>query len=213
MKPQTEQRLRREDVRDGMTAYTQDGEKLGKVIERGDDYLTVEKGFFFPKDFTMRYDDIIDIRDDDLIVRSSREDLGEWREEQYAGWQEAERRNRQEEEARIPVREEELEAQKVSREKERARVRKVVHTEMKNFSIPVEKEELVVERKPASAATKAGEGEAFKEEEKTIPIREEEAEVVKKPKVKEEVSVHKEKHEEKQPVSGEAKKEEVRIEK
>ena len=45
---------------EGMTVYSNDGERMGKVTSLGDDYFLVEKGIFFPKDFTFRYDDIQD---------------------------------------------------------------------------------------------------------------------------------------------------------
>lgn len=62
-----------------MTAYTTDGEKLG-VIERIDeDNLTIERGWFFHKDFLIPYDDIEDIREDQVIVRQRREDFEEQR--------------------------------------------------------------------------------------------------------------------------------------
>jgi hypothetical protein len=67
------------DVRVGMTAYTTDGEKLG-VIERIDeDNLLIERGWFFHKDFIISYDDIEDVRENQVIVRQRREDLEEQR--------------------------------------------------------------------------------------------------------------------------------------
>ena len=48
-------------VHSGMKAYTEDGQELGKISNLDEDSLVVKKGFFFPKDFTFRYDDIIDM--------------------------------------------------------------------------------------------------------------------------------------------------------
>ena len=41
----------------GMAVYSQDGEKLGKVVDVDDDGLFVEKGLFFPKEYGFGYDD------------------------------------------------------------------------------------------------------------------------------------------------------------
>ncbi len=197
-------------VNEGQNAYTQDGEKLGKVIELNDDYLTVEKGFFFPKDFTFRYDDISEVRDGELILKENRSDLSEWQKPEYKGWSEYDRAN----ELSVPVKEEELEAYKIARQKGEVRIRKVVHTEMKTFTTPVTKEEVIVERKPVSGAARESKAKDtdFKEGETTIPIMEEEVEVTKRPVVKEELKIHKEKKVEEKKVTGEVKKEDVRVE-
>ena len=74
------------DVRVGMTAYTVDGEKLG-VIERIDeDDLLIERGWFFHKDFMIPYDDIEDVREDQVIVRQRRAGLRGREEERILGY-------------------------------------------------------------------------------------------------------------------------------
>jgi uncharacterized protein (TIGR02271 family) len=94
-------------------------------------------------------------------------------------------RGREEEQARIPLREEELE---------------------------VQKEEVVIERTPVDESRAAEMGEkAFQEEDIRIPLKEEEVEVTKRPVVKEDVSERKESRTETQPVSGAVRKEEVKV--
>jgi len=237
------------DVRVGMTAYSIDGEKLG-VIERIDeDSLTIERGWFFHKDFTIPYDDIEDIREDQVIVRQRRDDFererteegrleegGRMEESEFTGrtggMGEYERgrkedvseygRSREEEisgygretdETRIPIREEELKAEKRANESE-VGIRKEVRTETEHLEVPVQKEDVIVERVPAEEESwkdVAGE-KAFEEEEIRIPVKEEEVEVTKRPVVKEEVRVRKEARTETEPVSGEVRKEEVKVE-
>jgi uncharacterized protein (TIGR02271 family) len=211
------------DVRVGMAAYSIDGEKLG-VIERVDeDNLMIERGWFFHKDFVIPYDDIEDIREDRVIVRLRREDLEEQRVEEGRMREESEftgrtggigeyERGRETEEARIPVREEELEAEKRAKESE-VGIRKEVRTETEHLEVPVQKEDVIVERVPAEESWTGVAGEkAFQEEEMRIPVKEEEVEVTKRPVVKEEVRVRKESRTETEPVSGEVRKEEVKIE-
>lgn len=221
------------DVRVGMTAYSTNGEKLG-VIERIDeDNLTIEHGWFFHKDYTIPYDDIEDIREDQVIVRLRRADfeegrmdeerreeaeftgraggMGEYgrgREEEASGYG----RGRETEEAKIPVREEELQAEKRARESEVV-IRKEVRTETEHLEVPVQKEDVIVERRPAEESWTGEPGEkAFQEEEMRIPVKEEEVEVTKRPVVKEEVRVRKETRTETEPVNGEVRKEEVKVE-
>jgi uncharacterized protein (TIGR02271 family) len=224
------------DLRTGMTAYTSDGERLGVIERITDDNVIIEKGWFFHKDFLVSYDDIEDIREDHLIIRQRREDFEETRETEfgeparetgeYGGSREEElgaygpgreeelsgyRRGRTEEEARIPLREEELEAQKRARESE-VEIHKEVYTETERMEVPVQKEDVVVERVPVDE-TRAADvgGKAFQEEEIRIPLKEEEVEVTKRPVVKEEVRVRKEVSTEDQEVSGEVRKEQVKV--
>jgi uncharacterized protein (TIGR02271 family) len=203
-----------------MNAYSLDGEKLGEVENLDEDSITIEKGWFFPKDFTIRYDDVVDVREDHLIVNRGRADLDEWRTPDYTGWSEYDRAAREEqgaegetEEARIPLREEQLDVEKTRKEGE-VRLHKVVHTEMKHMTVPVQKEEVVIERAPADQArgTDTGAG-AFREEETRIPVMEEEVEVSKRPVVKEEVRARKERRTENRDVSDEVRSEDVEVEK
>jgi uncharacterized protein (TIGR02271 family) len=203
------------DVRVGMTAYSTDGARLG-VIERIDeDNLTIERGWFFHKDFTIPYDDIEEIRDDRAIVRQGRtgDEKGRMMEEsefadRTAGMGESER-GRATEEATIPVREEKLEAGKRAKESD-VGLRKEVRTEP--LEVPVQKEAVSAERAPAEETTSTAGEKAVQEEERWIPVKEEEVEVSKRPAVKEEVRGREESRPETKPVSGEARKEEVKVE-
>jgi uncharacterized protein (TIGR02271 family) len=54
-------RWTRNDVHDGMSVISTKGDRLGKVISRDAETFVVEKGVFFPKDYELRYDHIIDL--------------------------------------------------------------------------------------------------------------------------------------------------------
>lgn len=227
------------DVRVGMTAYTMDGEKLGVIARIDEDNLLIERGWFFRKDFLIPYGDIEDVREDQVIVRQRRADFEE--ETRSESWDTGESdltgrasemgerirdtgerlgerakgvsgyRGRVEEETRIPVREEELEAQKRVKESE-VNIRKEVRTETQHMEVPVRKEDVIVERVPVDESRTAEMGgEAFREEDIRIPVMEEEVEVTKRPVVKEEVRVRKEVRTETEPVSGEVRKEDVTV--
>src|SRR5262249_13995583 len=100
----------------------------------------------------------------------------------------------------MKVHEEELHARKQPVEKGEVKVRKEVVTEHKTLDVPVQREEVVVERRPASGRASAADIRAG--EEVRIPVREEEVRVEKIPVVKEEVTVGKRKVQETEHVGG-----------
>ena len=113
-------------------------------------------------------------------------------------------------EARLTLSDEELEARKTTHEAGQVRVRKEVHTETRQVNIPVMREEVHVERVPASASTASDPGaDAFREKTISVPVREEEVEVVKKPRVREEVRVSKTPRVEERRVEGEVRSEDA----
>jgi uncharacterized protein (TIGR02271 family) len=112
----------------------------------------------------------------------------------------------------IQAREEQLRVQKQRQQAGEVRVRKEVHTEHKTLDVPVEREEVVVERHPATGrpATGAplGEGQTIR-----VPVTEEHVEVTKTPVVKEEVTVGKRKVKGTEHVSEDLRKEQIKVEK
>jgi len=67
--------MQRQDIREGTTVQSKDGEKLGKIVACGADSFIIEKGIFFPKDYEARYDDILDLEGDVLVLAISRDEL------------------------------------------------------------------------------------------------------------------------------------------
>ncbi|MGZ3460196.1 MAG: YsnF/AvaK domain-containing protein, partial [Archangium sp.] len=67
--------FQRSQLKEGMTVRSFDGEKLGKVFAIGADEFHIEKGLFFPKDYLVRYAEIADIRDEEIILMHGRESL------------------------------------------------------------------------------------------------------------------------------------------
>jgi uncharacterized protein (TIGR02271 family) len=91
------------------------------------------------------------------------------------------------------------------------RVRKEVHTEHKTIEVPVEREEVVIERHPV-AGQSAGGATIHEGQEIRIPVREEQIHVEKQPVVIEEVAVGKRKVQETKRVSDTVRKEEIKVE-
>lgn len=211
--------MRREDflrehpnVKGDMVAYTSDGEKLGRVTALNEDSINIEKGFFFPRDFFVRYDNVIDIHGNELIIDRQRKELSDWKSEEFEGWSQYNELNRGGD-IEIPLREEVLQAQKTLHKTGEVRLKKIVHTEVQSFSVPVTKEEVVIERSPGGneISDLPADERAFSEQETTIPLMEEEVDVVTRQRVKETVHAKKVSHTEQHEVRGEVRIEDLEV--
>jgi uncharacterized protein (TIGR02271 family) len=108
----------------------------------------------------------------------------------------------------IQLQEEQLRAHKERVKTGEVEVHKEVHTEQRQITVPVEHEEVVVERRPASGRATG----KMKEEEIRIPVKEERVKVSKEPVIREEVRVGKRKVRENRTVGGTVRKEEAVVE-
>jgi uncharacterized protein (TIGR02271 family) len=115
----------------------------------------------------------------------------------------------------MQVKEERLHAEKQPVHTGEVRVGKEVRTETQTIDVPVEREEVFIERKPASghATGRIKAGEIGQGEDVVIPVREDQVNVGKETVVTEQVGVGKRIVHDTQRVSGEVRKEEVRIDK
>jgi len=115
----------------------------------------------------------------------------------------------------MQVKEERLHAEKQPVHTGEVRVGKEVRTETQSIDVPVEREEIVIERRPAlgqsTGPIKAGD--IGQGEDIVIPVREEQVKVGKEAVVTEEVSVGKRTVHDTERVSGQVRKEEVRVDK
>jgi uncharacterized protein (TIGR02271 family) len=169
-------------------------EDFGEVQDIQGNYVLVQRGiidkekFYIPKDQAESYDG------DVLRFRISQEDLDQYQHEPPSIWdsdsaQESTYERDTIEEERIPLSEERLDVSKKSQENQ-ARVTKKPVTESKTVEVPLTREEVSIERRPASGQTEA-QSPIQSEEEITIPLKREEAQVSKKPYVKEEAVIKK----------------------
>jgi uncharacterized protein (TIGR02271 family) len=193
----------RRDIEQGLLVRTAEGEKLGRVVRCEQDTFIIEKGIFFPTDYVARYDDVADVRDREVYLKRGAADLRGSGSTTRAGTKE---------QVSVPVMEEELSAQKRTKEAGQVRVRKEVVTERKDISVPVTREQVHVERVPTGGREPRPGEATFQRGEVTIPIREEEVEVRKRPVVREEVRVSKTGRQEERVASGEVRKEKAEIE-
>jgi uncharacterized protein (TIGR02271 family) len=110
----------------------------------------------------------------------------------------------------VALHEEELRVQKQPVNKGEVKIRKEIVTEHQTIDVPVQREEVVVSRRPVSG--KASSSDIHQDEEIRIPVREEQVRVQKETVQKEEVHVGKRKVEETKHVSGDVRKERIKIE-
>ncbi|HEV3504523.1 MAG TPA: PRC and DUF2382 domain-containing protein [Actinomycetes bacterium] len=110
--------------------------------------------------------------------------------------------------------EEELRVGTTSRERGRARLRKYVTTETQQVTVPVQREEVRVEREPITEANlgAATDGPAISEEEHEVTLREEEPVVEKRAVPKERVRLDTETVTEERQVAEEVRKEQIEVE-
>lgn len=113
-----------------------------------------------------------------------------------------------EDELRVGRTEEELRVSKREREAGGVNVRKRVRTDRERMTVPKRREEVKVERVPASGESAEAE---IGEDEVRMPVTEEEIEVSKRPVQKEEIRVRKEVVEEEEVVEEDVRKEEVDV--
>jgi uncharacterized protein (TIGR02271 family) len=104
-----------------------------------------------------------------------------------------------------------LRAEKRPVEAGEVRLRKEVVTEQRHLEVPVEREEVVIERRPAHGE-RASAADIQPGQEIRIPVREEEVHVHKQPVVKEEVNVGKRKVQDTEHVSETVRREEAHVE-
>jgi len=113
----------------------------------------------------------------------------------------------------IQAREEQLHINKQREQAGEVTVRKEVHTEHKTIDVPVEREEVVIERHAVSGRASATGGPLGEGQQIRVPVSEEHVEVTKTPVVKEEVTVGKRKVKDTEHVSADLRKEEIKVEK
>ncbi|WP_225410339.1 YsnF/AvaK domain-containing protein [Stigmatella hybrida] len=218
----------RNDVREGMTVRSMDGEKLGKVFAVNEDEFLIEKGLFFPKDYVCRYAEISHMEDGEIILTHGKEGLhhfsfdGARDSDVMAGTgggagvgpgalgMEGRREMGTQDEVAIPVHGERLDVVKRSTQAGEVRVHKDVVVEEQHVTVPVRRERVTVERRAVQQDRPAMNA-SFQEETVVVPLRAEEVEVRKRPVLEEEVVIRKQAVEEERDIDETIRRERVDI--
>lgn len=198
------------NVQIGMFVTSTRGERLGKVIRCDPETFVVEKGMFFPKDYELRYDHISDLAGDSITYsltdfetryKSAAESspaIGGTTAKSATATAAATTATAAAkktaaaasgDEMRIQLMDEEIGIEKIERETGHVRIHKNVKTEEKRFTVPVTREEVVIER--VASSRQASADTAFQDQTLDLPLHEEEIRVTKRPVVREEVVVRK----------------------
>jgi uncharacterized protein (TIGR02271 family) len=195
-------------------ARGKNGKDLGEVQEVGDTYVLVQKGliskdkFYIPKYLAEGYDgNTLWFKVSEEEAKSSFVKDSAPTADEYSRYKTSDVPS--DIETKIPVIEERLNVQKRESSRE-ATITKEPVTEKKTVEVPVTREEVTIERRPAGETTTT-EGPVQSREEVKVPLKKEEIEVTKQPYVKEEVSVKKKPVTETRQVSEEVRSERVNV--
>jgi uncharacterized protein (TIGR02271 family) len=215
-------------IQPGFVAYDSDGEKIGDVQQVGAGYFVVAKGLIFVKDLYVPFSAVRDVdpKGDsvDLGVRKDDVDGMGWdqppaeaelsSEAGSSGSREAfasTTTQDADESFRVPVHEEELSATTRERQAGEVRVGKRVVEDERELDVPVTHEEVdirrvAVDRQATDADRAFDDGDTIR-----VPVRAEEVEVRREPRVVEEVEISKRPVTETRRVSDTVRREEVDV--
>jgi uncharacterized protein (TIGR02271 family) len=223
------------EIDNGWDVLGSDGEKLGDVSDVQSEYITVSKGFLFKTDRYVPVTAISAVDNQRVYLNLTKDQIdrpeyeavpptgvyqglgGERDTELTTGMRSGTttRGSRtvstDEDTVHVPVVEEDLQVTKRETERGQVRVHKDVVEEQRRVDVPLREEEVRVERRAVNEPYDA-DGEAFREMDIEIPIRGEEAEISKRPVVREEVDISKQQRKRDRKVSGKVRREEVRVE-
>ena len=177
----------------GWHAYDANREHIGDVIEVGSNYALVQKGLFFPKDLYIPFSAVtsIDESNADFFVDVTKETV------ESVGWDNApaetawDASDASTETFTVPVREEQITAEKRAREAGEVTVGKRVVEQQQEFDVPVTHEEIDVTRRRVDRPADAGDTIVDDGETIRVPLRAEDVDVRKESRVVEEVEISK----------------------
>lgn len=183
------------DVLDQMELYTSDDQKVGDVLEINPDFLIVSGGGLFDREMQLPRNVVAQTEGNRMYLTQTADQLkgmdwGASTSQSTTGQYDTGRQYEGGDTRRVQRVEEELQAQKVTRDAGEVQIRKDVVEETRTIDVPVTREEVHVERVPVSGQT-ADVNTAFQGETINVPIREEEVQVTKVPRVVEELEISK----------------------
>lgn len=198
-------------IETGWDVYGSDGGHIGSVNEVGDDYILVQKGIIFVHDLFIPVSAIERVEGDSVYLQITKGDV------ENRGWDQPPASYEHHADLdrgidRIAVHEEELAARKTVRQAGEVRIRKGVVEEERTMDVPVTREEVRVNRhavdRPATDAEAAfqASGDTI-----SVPVMEEDVEVTKRPRVKEEIEIAKVARQDTVRVSDTVRREEVEV--
>jgi len=184
-----------QNIQPGATVYGADGEKVGTVATYSGQYIVVEKGFFFPKDYYIPLNAVAETSGDAVYLTVSKDDaLNQgWDQQpvdtytgdmqqgtmdtQYAG--SVDRDYVEQDALRVPVHEEHLAASKRQTQAGEVTINKQVVEQQETIEVPVTEERVRVEWRAPSGDVSA-DSNVFEEGVIEVPVSREEVDVTKR---------------------------------
>jgi len=209
----------------GMDVYASDGDKVGTIQAVTDETITVEKGFFFPKDYLIPISAIEGVDERDRVYLRMTKDAA-LNEQWDAGWDTgttvgmtamtdgpttARDVTATAEATRVPVYEEDLTAVKRPVSRGAVRIQKELVTEEKTVTVPVTEERVRITRVDTDVPVSADAAGAFEEGYIEVPVTGEEVGLEKTARKTGEVVVEKEEVQRTEEVAGTVRREEVHV--
>jgi len=173
-------------------------------VKKGETFDTYHTAYRYGGEAESRYQG----RSFDEVESDLKRDWGKSKDHKGLTWTHARDAVRDAFDRTIQLREERLKVDKSAVKTGEVHVSKRVVTEHKTIDVPVEREEVVIERRPASGRAARGD---VAEEEIVVPVKEERVTVTKQPVVTEEVSVGKRKVQDTKHVAETVRKEELDV--
>ena len=202
----------------GMDVYASDGDKVGTIRDATEQSITVEKGFFFPKDYIIPISAVegVDERDRVYLLVTKDAALNErWDTGMVSGTTTtsgmAATSAADTDATRVPIYEEDLTAVKRPVSRGAVRIEKELVTENKTVTVPVTEERVRVTQVDTNEMVGADAGDVFQEGVIEVPLTGEEVELQKTARKTGEVVVEKEAVQHTEEVGGEVRREEVRV--
>jgi uncharacterized protein (TIGR02271 family) len=211
----------------GMDVYASDGDKVGTIQAVTDETITVEKGFFFPKDYLIPISAIEGVDERDRVYLRMTKDAA-LNEQWDTGWDTGTTvgttattdvpttarevtTTTDAEATRVPIYEEELTAVKRPVSRGAIRIQKELVTEEKTVTVPVTEERVRITRVDTDAPASADAAGAFEEGYIEVPVTGEEVDLEKTARKTGEVVVEKEAVQRTEEVAGTVRREEVHV--
>ncbi len=205
--------------------YSNDDEKIGRILEVNPRFLVVERGGFLSgrSEFFIAREYVASESGDRWTLSVGKDELdsigSDERPEMRADTQQgsteeraASPRTTEGDRQTIQVHEEELQAQKVARKAGDVTITKDVVEETKSIEVPVTREEVRIERRAASDSSSGDvSADAFSGDTITVPVMEEEVQVSKVARAVEEIEISKVQTQDTETVSDTVRKERVDI--
>jgi len=193
-----------------------DGDKIGKMGERLGEYFNVDAGFLGTKEYYVPFSAITQVADDSVYLNVRKDQVD------HMGWDQrpdetttrdasSYTSDRTGDDRTMQLREEELRVQKTAVETGRVHLGKDVVEEERTLEVPVNREEVYVERRPIDRQPSDRPISESDSETIRVPVTEERVSVEKQPVVYEEVGVGKRVTQETRKVSDTVRREELRV--